>query len=123
MRLYDGNVVADPTLITMPDGTVISNPKEEHLLAAGYLPYIASPETPSTFSISKLKLVRKLRELGLEVIFDAALAANPVWQKDFTLSSTLESDDPILIAALPVLATAADMTEAAAFELLYSVRA
>jgi hypothetical protein len=99
--------LTDPTWI---GEDVVNNPPGEE------------PVVPPVLTISKLKLTRALRAVSpaLEDAFYAALEANPQWSRDWLASSVLESDDPMLLAALPALAAVAGLTVEQARGLLES---
>ena len=82
--------------------------------------YIPPIEQENYFLVSKLKLRRILRANGLEAVFDAALASNQTWFKDWNDANELKSDDPIFIEALPALASYAGITTEQANQLLLS---
>lgn len=67
---------------------------------------------------SKLKVVRALREEGLESVLDQILTSNPTAAKDFTYAQVLMSNDPMLAAMVPVFATAANKPQSWVLELL-----
>ena len=104
------------------------NESAETLAQFGYTvqpePPAAEPEPPApvVVRVSKLNLRRALRALALEDAFDAALAANPAWARDWADATELRSDDPMLVAALPALAQAAGMTPEQATALLASAQ-
>ena len=74
--------------------------------------------TPVPFTVSKLKLRRALREIGLEKAFDSALASNPRALADWNDAQNLLSTDPMLVEMLPVLSGMAGLTPEQASELL-----
>lgn len=85
-------------------------------LAAGNtpddVPYVAPPAVPaSPIRVSKLKLRRALRASGLEPALDAFLGSDPIYQKDWDDAQELQSDDPILVAAMPLMCQQAGITE------------
>jgi len=91
----------------------------------GYVPVIEPPSdpmpsTPLVFSISKLALRRALRAANLESVFNQALSSNPQWAADWADAQELRSDDPLLLEALPQLASLANLSEEQAMDLLRS---
>jgi hypothetical protein len=93
--------------------------------AYGYLldAYAATYEEPpeeSPFSVSKLAIRRKLRELGLESLLDGFLAAESTRQKDWDDAMVLMSDDPLLASSIPAFAAATNLPESAVIDLLTS---
>jgi hypothetical protein len=88
------------------------------------VPYVApEPGHLPVMRISKLKLRRNLRALGLEGALDAYLAAHPTALADWNDATELREDDPLLASAIPDMAAAAGITTEQAQELLSASQA
>lgn len=106
-------------------GRYISPQQYQYLdfLAAGgvpeAVPYVApAPVVPPPLRISKLKLRRNLRAVGLEDALNAYLAAHPTAKADWDDATELHEDDPLLASAIPDMAASAGITTEQAHALL-----
>ena len=62
--------------------------------------------------ISKLTLRRRLREMGKEATFDAALDANPEARRDWDDAVSIRTDDPMFTTQAPAFKSALGLTDA-----------
>jgi hypothetical protein len=85
-------------------------------------PAVIPPPPPAAFEVSKLKLVRALRSIGLEPAFDAFLASDAIAATDWAVAQALLTDDPLLVAAMPALCQQANITSEQATAILESCR-
>jgi hypothetical protein len=83
-------------------------------LAAGWVPVHPAPEpqAPEPRDVSKLTLRRRIRALGKEAQFDAALDAMPNARADWDDAQNLRTDDPLFTTYAPQFKTALDLTDA-----------
>jgi hypothetical protein len=77
---------------------------------------------PAPYWVSKLKLRRALRAAGLELAYDAFLAANPIHQADLAAANELLSTDPLLVSAVPQLAALAGIPAPHAWAIISACR-
>jgi hypothetical protein len=66
---------------------------------------------PAPRELSKLTLRRRLRALGKEATFDAALDLIPNARADWDDAQTLRTDDPLFTDAAPAFKSALDLTD------------
>ena len=95
------------------DGTTLEGPGELSDTLGSLMAYpteIVPAPIARPFFVSKLKLGRTLRAGGLEAMFNSFLASNPEFATDFNNAQVLNSDDPVLVSAIPVFATASGQT-------------
>ena len=78
-------------------------------------------EVPPSFTLTKLSVRRKLRELGLETKLDQFLNSNPQAKADWNDATQLASDDPIMISGISAFATASGLSEEQVIDILRSV--
>lgn len=73
----------------------------------------AAPAAPAPGrDIAKLTIRRRLRELGKEAAFDAALDAIPHARTDYDDATTLNTADPLFTQAAPLLKATLGLTDA-----------
>lgn len=73
---------------------------------------------PTSFSVSKLAVRRKLREAGLENVLDGLLASNPMAAADWNDAVEISTEDPLFQAFLPIFAQHAEMDDGSVLEML-----
>lgn len=64
-----------------------------------------------TYDISKLVIRRRLRAINLETTFDAVLAASPQILADWNDAQCINTGDPMLLIAIPILMQVSGITE------------
>jgi hypothetical protein len=69
-------------------------------------------EPPTPHDVSKLTLRRRIRALGKEALFDAALDALPNARADWDDAQTLRTDDPLFTTYAPQFKAALKLTDA-----------
>lgn len=95
----------------------------DSITSAGKL-YVKTPEpiieAPITFTLTKLAVRRKLRELGLEEKLDEFLNLNPQAKADWNDATQLASDDPIMINGIAAFSAASGLSEEQVTNILLS---
>ena len=80
------------------NGEVVSGPEPE-------------PSPPQPFSLSKLKIRREMRNMGLEGLLNQFLASDVNILNDWNDAQVLMSDDPMLVEKLPLVTSIFGITE------------
>lgn len=71
----------------------------------------ADPKVAEADDLSKLVLRRRLRKVGLEEAFNAALEANPQAKADWADAQVISTSDPLVRMMLPQLQTALHLSD------------
>jgi len=74
------------------------------------------------FTISKLRLRRKLRELGAEELLNSMLNSDPKILNDWNDAQFLTSVDDLLVSAIPLFVQATGMSEEDLMNMLWECR-
>lgn len=72
----------------------------------------APAPTPPGRDLAKLTVRRRLRDMGKEDAFDAALDSIPHARRDYDDAQTLNTADPLFTTAAPLLKSALGITDA-----------
>jgi len=110
-----------------PDGTrreVSAKSAKARFSTVPTKPPPSVPVVPTFFEVSKLKLRRELRAVGLESDYDAFIDSLPApARKDFDDSQVLRTDDELFAPAFADFARAKGKTEAELKTLLWRAKA
>ena len=104
--------LASPTRARVFEGEEAPTPEEMQAI-------FALPAAPATArELSKLTLRRRLRALGKEEAFDAALDAIPHARADWVDAQSLRTDDALFTSSAPALKAALGLTDEQFAELI-----